>query len=201
MFTLPQRIKPLPSLAACAACVLSVFSQYPLRRQPCLYLLRVYRRTGKTAPRLTPLVEAIESGDPSAVSRVLEGLTPEERRRELTTECAWPSSGWRPDGVAPSSMVMLPIFHATCTGNAEIYSATLGALKASLSEDEVRVSAPQYALLSYDRDNSVPVEGPLLLLPTRPGKCPILNKKEFRVLGGGFFHLNQSHRPRNQGCI
>lgn len=95
------------------------------------------------APRLTPLMHAVESGEPISVSRILEELTLDERRRELTVECA--GTGGRQGNVAglPLSSppltvtVMLPIFHAASLGNLDVFLAVLRGLKDSLSDDSV----------------------------------------------------------------
>lgn len=102
-------------------------------------------------PRLTPLVKAIESGEPISVSRVLEELTLQERRRELTAECAG-TGGRQGDGAglplsAPRTTVtaLLPIFHAASLGNLSVFLAVLGGLKGSLSDAAV---SPQNCLVS-----------------------------------------------------
>lgn len=93
-------------------------------------------------PRSTPLVKAIESGDPVSVTRVLAELTPAERKQELAAECAG-MGGRRHDGAdsVSSSPVMLPVFHAASTGNVDVFLTILGALKASLSENAVGLGA------------------------------------------------------------
>eukprot|EP00903_Cladosiphon_okamuranus_P010230 g9689.t1 len=91
-------------------------------------------------PQSTPLVRAIESGEPDLVSRVLAELTPAERKQELAAECAGSGSGGRRrDGSSSSSAssVMLPVFHAAATGNVGVFLKILGALKANLSENAV----------------------------------------------------------------
>ena len=125
---------------ACWSALISLSSSFSRS----LRLSTLFAASGTAAAeghRPSPLVEAIESSDPAAVPGVLEALNPDERRRELTTECAGTGGGQRLDGDASSSTVMLPIFHAACTGNAEVFLATLGALKASLSEDEVSLGS------------------------------------------------------------
>ena len=94
-------------------------------------------------------MQAIESGDPDLVATVLADLTPAERKQELETECAGSGGGRQQDGSSSSSSsspssssVMLPVFHAVSTGNAEVFLKVLGALKAGLSENEVGVGDP-----------------------------------------------------------
>lgn len=89
-------------------------------------------------------MEAIESGDRASVSKVLEGLTPDERRRELTTECAGSGAGaGRNDGTGTdlsartSETAMLPVFHAAYVGHVDVFSEVHGALEANLSHDAV----------------------------------------------------------------
>lgn len=94
---------------------------------------------------LTPLVEAIEHGDRSSVSRVLADFTPDERRRELTTEAA--NSGGRLHGggdsvtsrssLARMARKMLPIFHAASSGKVDVFTEVHDALRACLPDDEV----------------------------------------------------------------
>ncbi|CAB1113029.1 unnamed protein product [Ectocarpus sp. CCAP 1310/34] len=91
----------------------------------------------------TLLVEAIESGDRASVSKVLEGLTPDERQRELTTACAGSGSGrsYGTDLSAPSAQTsetaMLPVFHAAYVGHVDVFSEVHGALRANLSHAAV----------------------------------------------------------------
>ncbi|CAM9210968.1 unnamed protein product [Ectocarpus sp. 12 AP-2014] len=92
----------------------------------------------------TPLVEAIESGDRASVSKVLEGLTPDERQRELTTACAGSGAG-RSDGTdlsvpspRTSETVMLPVFHAAYLGHVDVFSEVHSALGANVSHDAVK---------------------------------------------------------------
>lgn len=88
-------------------------------------------------------MEAIESGDRASVSKVLEGLTPDERQRELTTACAGSGAG-RSHGTdmsAPSARtsetVMLPVFHAAYVGHVDVFSEVHSALGANLPHDAV----------------------------------------------------------------
>lgn len=85
-------------------------------------------------------MKAIESGEPTSVSSVLEELTLQERRRELTAECAG-TGGRQGDGAgsplsAPraTATAMLPIFHAASLGNLGVFLAVLGGLKGSLAD-------------------------------------------------------------------
>lgn len=104
-------------------------------------------RTG--GPQSTPLVKAIESGDPASVSRVLAELSPAERKQELAAECAGGGSRQQQqqhDGTAvlsssSSSSAMLPVFHAASSGNVDVFLTILSALKASLSENAVGLGA------------------------------------------------------------
>lgn len=99
-------------------------------------------RTG--GAQSTPLVRAIESGDPDLVSRVLAELTPAERKQELAAECAGSGGGDRQhdSSSTSTSSVMLPVFHAASAGNVDVFLKVLGALKASLSENAVGVGSP-----------------------------------------------------------
>lgn len=128
--------KPVHSIIGCQA----TLNSHGVRL---LFFVCVLDRTAPGAPQLTPLMKAIVSGDAASVSRVLEELTLNERRRELKVECAR-TCGRRGDGAGlplssprTTDAVMLPIFHAASLGNVNVFMAVLGGLKGSLSDDEV----------------------------------------------------------------